>query len=1350
MEYIVDNIYDFEVDYSVDDPDYFSLIVYGPEGPTNISIKKLPFQKAAPYDKPITISCRVKNLDDAGLPVLTPSIASYVRQLYQGTYDRGESFECKVIYVPDNPAAAPYLIEDKNGIFFRINEPKASLTKGQQVNYKFTKLTDRYFNIVRVDDESRIKFFHLYDILSAVGADAQNKRLINFIFENSTDFDAARDEYESGQPSWILTALNSTIKNLPEWFLRPTLTKSGKIYTKLLNTVRNIVLYLLEGSSFLSPATPEVRRVIQAQLTNIADGLEPYDLMLKLIRENTEDFYVQNLLDKLQESGYLYHPARQFAVLILIFRRHPDKVEYYLSRIFESIFGRELENWNREPFKSAFIEQFEIYVRQSRLSVDACPVAEGREQKIALENIIIAIAMQLLLNPESENSNHQWGVFYRYISLLCPLQSEDLLTKSFVSVLGADIHTNFTYSDLRQPMMMITKATVPHEVPLFSKLHSTHRYVNNGIEVSISSKGFTLRPEARHDITDRAIPAGLMTWLNPQIMVNGVRALGGTRIRKLSEHNTWWHDIETSLLEQGITRTNSVETEKVRATIGSQVYIVIDSFSDLATKNPVFNCRISDMEYDDGVGFLKRENIVAYGVRQISMSSFTSPGGNQRGFLATVINIDDQGNYEFSLLDEVNRYAIDNLNYEKEYRAVISVSNERTYAAISEEGVGLLLEHNPNVEVTNGSIVKFKFHNIASEGQRIGYITSLDENGTQFDQGDAFAYLIDNIAVDDDSEEETSDLLRDPDELLTKEDLREIIEIIRFKAIAENELIVAFDYLRFARMLALAIDEKVIAEKLLAHSALLSLHQFFATNNRVDSEKLDSLKEIANSDPFLKMVYHRLELVSLLGHPDKANILYSTLRHPTNNLEADIARMVLAYNLLYVAGEESGITNEIKQKIAAKLNANNENKQGKYYGSESKYLEFKTSIIYRAGQPGEEIKEDPQYQQFHILSRLAGLLNANGGRLYLGVNNDGFEVGLHDDFKYMERHSVFAKVYEFKRVNSLDKLTVFLEELVNQNFERKVSRKIDISIDDEAEKGVIIFNVEQSLEPVFLDGRLFVRQSGQATREYRGSDIEDFVNERESQLAERRRILELENEDKAAASTANNANSAEIVKDTATAELIEETVPTLATSRWKKQILHNYEPGFVDPYGYLYFSDDNSVMFSTVDKYIEPGTDGCTLALAIPQDMCDEVLILGYENEKVLKVPLSNIYSSSENFYSKMNDEGKLLFASIAKNSDGLVCVAADSGNTMSKRMNLISELPNSRLNGKPKRIHDAVMNHTVCYEIADSSSLENFDDCNSAKMQVRRFGMTLRCVENGANADYKLTEIVNACAPQI
>lgn len=110
----------------------------------------------------------------------------------------------------------------------------------------------------------------------------------------------------------------------------------------------------------------------------------------------------------------------------------------YLNRIFESIFNRDLENWKREPFRKAFVEQFEIYVRQARLEIDALPVAETREQKSKIEAILTAIALQLLLSEPNADNSRSWTLFYRYVALMRRLNDGmALLTKSSLSLLGA-------------------------------------------------------------------------------------------------------------------------------------------------------------------------------------------------------------------------------------------------------------------------------------------------------------------------------------------------------------------------------------------------------------------------------------------------------------------------------------------------------------------------------------------------------------------------------------------------------------------------------------------------------------------------------------------------------------------------------------------------------------------------------------------------------------------------------------------------------------------------------------------------------------------------------------------------
>jgi len=1344
MIYEIDNFYDFRIIGGKEPYDeYFILEVDSPAGPGSIQLKKLPFQRNPAYNCPAYLSCKVKYIDDNGLPAVAPNIINYVNNLYEKEFARGDSFECTVVSVPANPTEEPYSICDKNGIFFRLNDSEGMLAKGQKVRMCFTKLTPRFFELSRVDEGAQLFFYPPGQLLDCVVGEHHLKKVLLQLFDRLQGMDAACAEAKAHNPLWVMTACRTALREMSEWFLHGNVSRHHRIYYAMLRALRDILLYLLEGSGFLNAAPAEQRRAIQQQLTDMADALEPYGLALKLISRNGEDAFVEGLLDKLQKSGYLYHPARQFAVLILIFRLNPDKVGTYLNRIFDSIFGRDLDNWKREPFRSAFVEQFQIYVQQTRSDIDSMPIAESREQKARVETVITAIALQMLLSDDYADFPQIESLFYRYVALLRPLNVESLLSKAYVSLMGGDVSTRLTYNQLKEPMMMMTQATVMPSDDIFSHINIPHRFSGGGVDIEISRKGMVIRPSRRNDITERAIPDGLMSWLNPQIMVNGVHSLSGNKIRKINEHKLWWHSIDNALFEQQFRHDD--EKERMTADKGDRVYIVIDNIDGYDGETPVFRCHIDDQEYNEGGGLMRCDSIVGYKLRQPPRRAFRTPNGDVRGFFATVIDKDDDGMYWFSLTDRVDSYIDETFSYEEEYKAVITGINENDYSAICDLGVGLFLEREHNREYTFGDIVSFRLSHKGCQGKLRGYITAMcDAEEDGFDKNDAFLTLMEAIGeVDGDSN--ATNMVRDIDEILNSEQVRELIEIIRFKAVCETDLIKAYDYLNLAKILAKVLGDASMVNRLETHATLLTMHQFFAINSRIDTDSLDSIRAEAEADSFLNLIYRRLKMVSWLGRHDKNDELYRTAENPSGELEGSIARMVLAYNMLSNDDTEgSSIAGDIKHKIMEKLNVNNETRHGKYYGSESKYLEFKTSIVYPATAPGEDMREAPQEQQFHILSRIAGLLNANGGRLYLGVNNDGFEVGLHDDFLYFERHKATVNGYQFK-VSNLDSLTVFLEELVNQTFGPKVGRKITISIDDEAEKGVVLFDIEQSLEPIFLDGRLFVRQSGQATREYHGEAVNEFVREREDLLTERQHALALHKKEQLGAVAIPAPKPKEDATDKP-AQPAKASEKTVKTSLWRHNILHDYENGYHELFGYLYFTSEGNIVFSTRDINLD-NKESTILSLAIPHELAKGFLLLCYEEERVLKIPLREIYEQASSSPAHYNTDFHLMFAAIADRNDGLMCVGADSGMALSQRLTMLSQIANSHLNSTPKRIHNAPNNHTVAYEIADASVIDNFADSMAEKLGSKRFGFTMRVKEDSPNANYKLNELFKSCA---
>ncbi len=1360
MLYQVDQYYTFAVRPGNPADDFYTLEVDGPDGPATVTLSKLEFQKDPHYVQPRRLECRVRAIDDSGLPVLGHAIGSYVNQLYADTYSKDESFGCIVVGVPANPVEEPYNVRDGYGIFYRVYEPGGLLTKGQRIRCKFKYLSSRRFEIKRVDEKSKLPYIQPHELLDAAGVAPQLREAMLKLLGMHV-FDNVRSEIEALKPQWPLSAAAVVREHINEWFVTGQMRGLGNLSRGMLEALRRVMLYLLEGSNYLNGAFSEHRRSLQQFLTELVEGLHPYELAQTLFEQHSEDAFVEGLFDKLQKSGYLYHPSEQFGVMMLIFRVYPQKVSTYLNRIFESIFMRDFENWKREPFRSAFVEQFEIYVRQARRDIDDLPLAESREQKARLEAIITALALEILLSDKNATPRTR-SLFYRYVSLLRPLNSEALLSKSFMALMGVEMPERLEYSMLREPMMMMTRATVLPGGDLFSRLSNSCHYTNGTVDITINEAGLTLsrtadRAAHEQDMVERIIPEGLMPWLRPQIRLNGVRSFSGSKLRRLADHNNWWKQIETNLFDGATVHAEPVELRK--AVKGEEVWIVIDSVSDAHDNDPTFNCHIQHEGFVESTGYIKRSQIVNYNLRQPSVSTYRSPDGSSLGFYARIIDIDDNDNYVFSLISQVNAYIQSVLNFNDEYLAVITGNNPQGYSGISSDGIGLYLrdEDNTGRRFTPGSIVRFRLHSGSTQGSIVGYITepSNDEND-HFDKTTAFAKLMNAIGERDDSAEVGENLVSDDiQDYLSADTIREIVEILRFGAIAESDIIKAYDYLCYARLMALAIGDEQLASKLGTHASLLVQHQFFATNKRIDAESLENIRNLSHADPLLSMIFHRVEIVSWLGQPEQNGKLFATVASPGSELEGSLARMVLSYNMIQNQNDgDDKIADALKTRIMEKLNVNSETRHGKYYGTESKYLEFKTSLVFPAVAPGSEMREDPVQQQMHIMSRIAGMLNANGGRLYIGVNNDGYAVGLLEDFRYYERHKARIGNRTFN-VRNMDSLCVFLENLIYETFGPTVSRKIEVAADEDTDKDVVLINITESLTPVFIDGHLYVRQSGQSTREYHGVAVTEFVAEREQQRIERQHLeaisaAEAAEEHKAEAADydvpdSDCADSGAVDDETSEDENVADRSNRIATSLWRPNVLHSYEDGYKQPDGYIYFNGDSELRYSSTDLYCEDNA-GCRLALVVPHELRDGYLILGFENERAVRVPLSEIISHGDNNPLNYNGEFGLIFAAVAGKDDLLLNFITDSGDSVWRRAVTIGQIEQEHVNSVPKRLYDIPATRTVGWEIVDSSAIENFAGCMSDRLSGRRFGEPLRVRASEERFAGKLKEIAESC----
>ena len=72
-----------------------------------------------------------------------------------------------------------------------------------------------------------------------------------------------------------------------------------------------------------------------------------------------------------------------------------------------------------------------------------------------------------------------------------------------------------------------------------------------------------------------------------------------------------------------------------------------------------------------------------------------------------------------------------------------------------------------------------------------------------------------------------------------------------------------------------------------------------------------------------------------------------------------------------------------------------------HIGEESQKQEFKTSIVFP---PNNRGNEDIEQQSDNIIRSILSMMNAKGGVLYIGVNDDGNVVGIHNDLAYFSEN----------------------------------------------------------------------------------------------------------------------------------------------------------------------------------------------------------------------------------------------------------------------------------------------------------------------------------------------------------
>ena len=159
----------------------------------------------------------------------------------------------------------------------------------------------------------------------------------------------------------------------------------------------------------------------------------------------------------------------------------------------------------------------------------------------------------------------------------------------------------------------------------------------------------------------------------------------------------------------------------------------------------------------------------------------------------------------------------------------------------------------------------------------------------------------------------------------------------------------------------------------------------------------------------------------------------------------------------------------------------------KNFGTENEKKEFKSSIVYPAGEIGPDIDK-----QLGIICRvIAGFMNAGGGTLYIGVSDNGYVCGIDNDYAHLNDGD---DSFTYKQDD--DHYLLKIMNTVCRSLGRIAATLVSMSIEEDEGKKYVVAEIQKASRPIWFEGnQLYVRMVV-TNRKLSGDEITQFILDR--------------------------------------------------------------------------------------------------------------------------------------------------------------------------------------------------------------------------------------------------------------
>ncbi len=940
---------------------------------------------------PKTIMCVIK--DDGRIE---QDLQSLLEKLYE--IDKSYLFIIKKKW----PTLKYYELEDKNlnddTIKFRLpfSESNNKLEIGQQIKCRVTQFVygRPYFKL----EDANPSLLTFIDKETVFDGNAKFNKWLNKVMSFRFMANVAQ-LYEQHDGRWICSFSREVEK-----IIYSLLTSQSGDKENILLQFCSGWINTIEYSKFMGKLSEAEKQEFNNSLNHSIEVCE--DFMDALSLPNKERRTAETI-ETLDPQYYQYRLERRLRFLACIFSSNVEILNSSIERLLEQIGKLGEKECSNESIYLSMAAILKMCANTTTDGTTNCLSLSGKSLKKIKHGIL---SLCYLIKIMHHHHDTEIGVYasrlYLLISLCMSEEKEKLqsLKNAYQCLfLTQDVIPQFKWEEFGNIVKTGLYQFCKHSIGM--ELAKDLYFDNDVACCNLSPTEIRLKPRNYNgDMEDFSI----QDWLVANISYGKSLSRTTTEESFLSVRNTW-NEAEKTVF----TPVGKIEKHKAKLQDGDDVDIYITKILDEET------ARCKAVGYDDEEGTISFNDLFFYKKPQLSINDFIGTNGSPLVFPAKC-KIDDD-NITFDSNQCKIYFANDELADDEETSCfIISRKADGDYVGVTNKGLFVsIIVNNDELDIRHQH-VKVK---IISKNRYNGYATAQYVGLAEepFNQKGVYAryirllneycydgeYTLNDCDIDTNDDDASSQLPR----RATTEQISALVDILNKLSETETNARRRYGYQATSMMMVRMIGDKEHERLLELRMKFTEMLYCFSLNNKLieqDVEKYDTATQEYSNSPEIIERKNVCRILGKYGRWTKLNELDKDLigymeREDSSPLEKELARLVLSGCLLSNFQNEA-LHDKVLDEMGNALNIEIFKPKKTHIGEENQELEFKTSLVFPPNNRGNENLEQ---QTENIMRVILAMMNAKGGVLYIGVNDDGYAVGLYNDLLYFSYNGVY-------------------------------------------------------------------------------------------------------------------------------------------------------------------------------------------------------------------------------------------------------------------------------------------------------------------------------------------------------